>query len=118
MTEGGIYERRTPVCVSMPESLKRNMVQESKTRQHGVNLIINEIPEEYKSDACLGNASQIPSSNFLINEIRKIKIRLNLEGSKNGHNLIFLLINLIIKLIKKFFMIFSLSIFQYPEGMI
>ncbi len=29
MTGGGIYERRTPVCVSMPESLKRNMVQES-----------------------------------------------------------------------------------------
>ena len=44
MTGGGIYERRTLVCVSMPESLKRNMVQESKSNSINFGMM-----EERKS---------------------------------------------------------------------
>jgi len=67
------------------------------------NLIINDISKKYKSDECLENTNYIPLWNFLIKKIQKIKINQNLETSKNRDHLILFLINLIIKLLNKFF---------------
>ena len=85
------------------------------------NLIINDISKKYKSDACLENVDFIPLWNFLIKEIQKIKINQNLGASKNPSRLILFLINLIIKLLKKFIIIISITIFSnylsnYQEG--
>ena len=76
------------------------------------NLIINDIPKKYKSEACLENVNYIPLWNFLIKKIQKIKINQNLEGSKNPSRLILFLINLIIKLLKKFIIIISITVFS------
>jgi len=82
------------------------------------NLIINDISKKYKSDACLENVNYIPLWNFLIKKIQKIKINQNLEGSKNPCRLILFLINLIIKLLNKFIIIISITIFSdYQKGM-
>ena len=69
------------------------------------NLIINDISKKYRSDACLENVDFIPLWNFLIKEIQKIKMNQNFEGSKNPNEIILFLINLIIKLLKKFIII-------------
>jgi len=76
------------------------------------NLIINDIPKKYKSEACLENVNYIPLWNFLIKKIQKIKMNQNLEGSKNPSRLILFLINLIIKLLKKFIIIISITVFS------
>ena len=69
------------------------------------NLIINDISKKYRSDACLENTNYIPLWNFLIKKIPKIKMNQNFEGSKNPNEIILFLINLIIKLLKKFIII-------------
>lgn len=71
------------------------------------NLIIKEIPRKYKSASCLANEETIPLPNFLIKKIQRIKISTVLETSKKRHHLLFSLINLIIKLINKFIIMFS-----------
>jgi hypothetical protein len=76
------------------------------------NLIINDISKKYKSEKCLENLNFIPLWNFLIKKIQKIKINQNLEGSKNRSRLILFLINLIIKLLNKFIIITSITIFS------
>jgi len=76
------------------------------------NLIINEIPKKYKSDACLENAENIPLSNFLIKKIQNIKIPPFLGNSEKRGLLIFLIINLIIKLLNKFYTTTPYTIFS------
>jgi len=76
------------------------------------NLIINDISKKYKSDDSFENTNYIPLWNFLIKKIQKIKINQNLEASKNPSRLILFLINLIIKLLNKFIIIISITIFS------
>mgnify|MGYP001626252810 CR=1 FL=1 len=82
------------------------------------NLIINEIPKKYKLGACLENTHNILLWNFLIKKIQKIKINAFPETSKNPSLIIFLLINLIIKLINKFFRTHSIIHFPNPGGVL
>jgi len=80
------------------------------------NLIINDISKKYKSDACLENLNFIPLWNFLIKEIQKIKMNQNLGASKNPNEIILFLINLIIKLLKKFIIIIPIIIFSSSKA--
>jgi len=82
------------------------------------NLIIYNISKKYKSDACLENVNYIPLWNFLIKEIQKIKMNQNLGASKNPSRLILFLINLIIKLLKKFIIIIPITIFSSSKDQI
>ncbi len=77
----------------------------------GMNLIINEIPKKYKSDACLENSENIPLSNFFIKKIQNIKIPPFLGNSEKRGLPIFLIINLIIKLLNKFYTTTPYTIF-------
>ena len=84
--------------------MKINYVLSSlQTVQCENNLIIKEITRKYKSTSCLADEETVPLSNFLIKEIRRIKIDTVLVDSKNGCQNIFDVINLIIKLINYFF---------------
>ena len=80
------------------------------------NFFINYISKKYKSNACLENVNYIPLWNFLIKEIQKIKMNQNLGASKNPNEIILFLINLIIKLLKKFIIIIPIIIFSSSKA--
>ena len=81
-----------------------------------MNFLNGKFGEEYKSLLVPQNKDRIPLSNFLIKKIPRIKITAVLAVSKNRCQVIFDLINLIIKLINYFFSSSPDTFFPFRPG--
>ena len=81
-----------------------------------MNFLNGKLGEEYKSSLVPQNEYRIPLSNFLIKEILRIKITAVLAVSKNGCQIFFDAINLIIKLINYFFSSSADTFFPFRPG--
>ncbi len=109
-----IHEREKRSTIDRIKKLRKGAPDTINACSPSMEFLYKKMSKKYKSVDVLQNEDTIPSSNFLIKKIQRIKIDTALVASKNGCQMIFELINLLIKLLNYFFS--SLPFILFPKG--